>query len=193
MDAVTVPAPRAPRSEVTSLVPLRPLPMFIGDDVTPTVRPVALKEETMIDHTAEARRHLMLAAFADGAWGACLLNEELENDRAADARRSLADADEVTAITLAAVIESACASAQAWRRSVEELRTLKRRYETRALGHYALTLSDERCVALRAEGTEDAMSDAEDIGRELYTASDAPNVAAFIEARLGECATARAA
>lgn len=55
MDATTIPAPCSPRAEVTSLVPLRMPPMFIGEDVAPTVRPAApaLEEETAMPKDME--------------------------------------------------------------------------------------------------------------------------------------------
>lgn len=60
MDAMTVPAPCSPRAEVTSLVPLRPLPMFCGDDFTPTVRPAAPETTTMSKTDIETARSLMV-------------------------------------------------------------------------------------------------------------------------------------
>ena len=53
MDALTIPVPRSPRAEVTSLVPLRMPTMFLGDDVTPTVRPAPPTKETQMPKDME--------------------------------------------------------------------------------------------------------------------------------------------
>lgn len=61
MDATTIPAPCSPRAEVTSLVPLRMPPMFIGDD-SPTIRPAAPEKTTMSKPDLETARSLLVQA-----------------------------------------------------------------------------------------------------------------------------------
>lgn len=111
MDATTIPAPHSPRAEITSLVPLRMPPMFIGDDVNPTVRPAAPEKSMPKPDIAAARKCLAHAAEARIA--------EKEADKAAGLARARREAAFVrvmelttagaprTAIALAEAVEKA--------------------------------------------------------------------------------------
>lgn len=108
MDALTIPAPRSPRAEVTSLVPLRMPTMFLGDDVTPTVRPAAPKEPSVSNpDIAAARKYLAQAAEARIA--------EQEADKAAGLARERREAAfvRVMELTTAGALRTAIALAEA--------------------------------------------------------------------------------
>lgn len=97
MDAMTVPAPCSPRAEVTSLVPLRPLPMFFGDDVTPTVRPAApMKETPMQSAKLDPAYWLTDARYAEESAARCDTRAaehaaKGDRERAAYARKDAAE------------------------------------------------------------------------------------------------------
>lgn len=123
MEAVTVPAPRG--GEAPSLVPLRPLPMFVGDDSTPTVRPAAQETDMPSPDVSTARVLMVQCAEARIA--------QKEAERCADLARGRREAAFVrlmeltragalrTAIALAEVTEKAAQAeldvwtAAAWR------------------------------------------------------------------------------
>lgn len=158
MDATTIPAPRTARAEITSLVPLRMPPMFIGDDVNPTVRPAAPEKSMPKPDIAAARKCLAQVAEARIA--------EKEADKAADLARARREAAfvRVMELTTAGALRTAIALAEAVEKAAQaELdvwTAAKWRFddEARECARYAL-------VALRGgdvRAADDEWSDAED-------------------------------
>lgn len=97
MDATTIPAPCSPRAEVTSLVPLRMPPMFVGDDSTPTVRPAAPTEKTpMQSAKLDPAYWLTEARYAEESAARCDVRAgehaaKGDRERAAHARKDAAE------------------------------------------------------------------------------------------------------
>lgn len=104
MDAQTIPVPRG--GEAPSLAPLRPLPMFVGDDVTPTLRPAAPEKTTMSKSIAQAR--ILMAQCAEARIAE---KEARQNASLARARRESAFV-RVMELTTAGALRTAIALAE---------------------------------------------------------------------------------
>lgn len=163
MDAVTVPAPRG--GEVPSLVPLRPVPMYCGDDETSTVRPVA-PLDSAARHRAEAERLMLLVAEARGSEAGCLVGMRAEQLREEEARAAVRKAGLSPARHVAdAAARGAKAAAEAWERGAHICDDEARSLAQDALVEWALSRSGAPWDELRARvdaGDHDARREALD-------------------------------